>query len=98
MEFESAARQGIPFVAVVADDRAWGIVVSGQQRNCGATAASELGDVDYAAVARALGGEGMRVQRAEEIVPAVRRALGTGKPTLVQVVLRLGRPADERGG
>ena len=97
MEFESAARQKIPFVAVVADDRAWGIVVSGQQRSCGTTAASELGDVDYAAVARALGGEGMRVEQAEEIAPAVRQALATGKPTLVQVSLRPGGPADERG-
>jgi acetolactate synthase-1/2/3 large subunit len=94
MEFESAARQGIPFVAVVADDHAWGIVVSGQQKSCGATAASVLGDVDYAAVARALGGEGIRVDRAEEIVPAVRQALTTGKPTLVQVPLCVGGPAD----
>jgi len=94
MEFESAARQGIPFVTVVADDHAWGIVVSGQKEGHGATAASTLGNVDYAGVARALGGEGMRVERAEEIVPVVRRALATGKPTLVQVPILPGGPAD----
>jgi len=93
-EFESAARQGIPFVAVLADDSAWGIVVSGQRRTCGTTMASEIGPADYAAVARAFGARGVRVEKPDEVAPAVETGLRSGEPTLIQVPIRVGGPAD----
>ena len=93
-EFESAARQGIPFVAVLADDSAWGIVVSGQRRTCGATMASEIGPADYAAVARAFGARGVRVEKPDEVALAVEDGFRSGAPTLIQVPIRVGGPAD----
>ncbi len=94
MEFESAARQGIPFVTVVADDRAWGIVVSGQLKAGHRAVGCELGEADYAGVARALGGEGLVVDDPAELAPAVRRAFASGRPTLIQVPVARGGPAD----
>ena len=44
-----------------------------------------LGDTDFAALARAAGLEGVRVSRAEEISPAVRAALASGRPAVVDV-------------
>jgi len=93
-EFASASWQGIPFVAVVADDQAWGIVVSGQRRFHSCTVASELGPVDYAQVAEGLGAQGIRVERPEEIGGAVRRGFESGRPTLIHVPIVSGGPAD----
>ena len=42
-EFQSAVRHGLPFVAVLANDEAWGIVVSGQRQAGRPCAASHLG-------------------------------------------------------
>ena len=93
-ELTSASRQGIPFVAVVADDQAWGIVVSGQRKSPGFTVASELGPVDYAQVAEGFGARGVRVQRPEEIAGAVRDGLASGRPTLIHVPIACCGPAD----
>ncbi|MHB1417644.1 MAG: thiamine pyrophosphate-dependent enzyme, partial [Chloroflexota bacterium] len=48
-ELESAARQRLPFVAVVADDKTWGIVASAQYKQYGAKGVlgSRLGAVRY---------------------------------------------------
>lgn len=93
-EFESAARQGLPFVVVLADDQAWGIVVSGQRKTPGFAIASELSAVDYVKVAQGFGAQGVRVERADEIVPAVRSAFESGRPTLIQVPAVISSPAD----
>ena len=47
-EFESAARQNLPFVTVLADDKAWGIVVSGQRKSSDGSVASEFSAVEFA--------------------------------------------------
>ncbi|MGI6366808.1 MAG: thiamine pyrophosphate-binding protein [Anaerolineae bacterium] len=93
MEFESAARQGLSFVTVVADDCAWGIVATGQERSCGRRLSSELGPADYAGVAQALGGRGMRAETPEGLQNALREALRERKPTLIQVPISVGGPA-----
>lgn len=95
-EFESAARQGLPFVVVLADDRAWGIVVSGQNARYGAEGvlSSRLSNVRYDQVAEGFGALGIRVERPEEIGPAVKRGLTADRPTLVHVPIGVLGPAD----
>jgi len=99
VELASASCQEVPFVAVVADDQAWGIVASGQRRSYGFTVASELGSaevrrVDYAQVAEGFGAQAMRVERPEEIAQAVRDGFESGRPTLIHVPIARGGPAD----
>ena len=59
--------------------------------------ATELGPVDFAAIARACGARGVRVERDAEFEPALRAALAADRPTVIQLALdqRLGvdRPA-----
>lgn len=93
-EFESAARQKIPFVAVVADDQAWGIVASGQRDSLGCTLASELGPVDYAQVAEGFGALAIRIERPDEIPSAVREGINSGQPTLVHVPIVSSGPEE----
>lgn len=95
-ELETAVRHCLPFVAIVADDRAWGIVKSGQHRQYGdeGVLGCHLGPVRYDLVAEGFGALGLRAERPEEILPAVRRGLASGRPTVVHVPIAHGGPAD----
>lgn len=94
-DLESAARQGLPFVAVVADDRAWGITASNQMARYGRenTVACMLGSIRFDLAAEAFGAIGLRVQAAEEIGPAVERGLSADRPMVIHVPVTLGGPA-----
>ena len=93
-ELEPAVRHRVPIVVVVADDRAWGIVASGQKRSQGEPVASLLGPVDYAKVAQGFGARGLAVRSPEELTAAVRQALAGDQPTVIQVPLALAGPPD----
>jgi acetolactate synthase-1/2/3 large subunit len=98
-ELETAVRHATPFVVVLADNRAWGSVVSWQTQHYGpeGVIASRLGPVAYDQVAEGFGAIGRRVERAEEIGPAVERGLAANRPTLIHVPTAVGGPADFAG-
>jgi acetolactate synthase I/II/III large subunit len=85
----TARDEKIPIVTVVLNNSALGWVKHGQGNR---PIASTFADMDFAAIARAMGCRGIRVERAEEIAPALREALGRGEPTVVDVVTSL-RPS-----
>ncbi|MBU0609170.1 MAG: hypothetical protein KKI08_14890, partial [Armatimonadetes bacterium] len=93
-EFQSAARHGLPFVAVLANDEAWGIVVCGQRKSGRPYAASELGQLDWVRTVEGLGGRGVRVETPVQITAAVEEGFASGQPTLVEVPLQV-MGADE---
>jgi acetolactate synthase-1/2/3 large subunit len=56
---------------------------------------------NYAAVAEALGGYNERVEKPEEVIPAVRRAqqvVASGQPALVEIITSLEPAFSLRGG
>jgi acetolactate synthase-1/2/3 large subunit len=73
---------------VVNNDGAWGMIKHGQQLRYGndRVFGSELGTIHYEKVAEALGGYGERVEKDADIIPAVERALASGKPACVNVL------------
>jgi len=97
-ELESAARQGLPFVAVVANDRAWGIVVSGQAQSFGegGVIASRTGAIRYDEVARGFGANGVRAESARELQDAIRKGFASGLPTVIDVPIAVSGPSDPR--
>jgi len=88
MEFDTAVRHKIPFVCVIVNDQAWGMIKHGQEITYGPqrVVGSELGIVHYEEVVKALGGHGEFVVKDEEIIPAMKRALDSGKPACVNVL------------
>lgn len=89
-ELETARRMQLPFVLVVLNNAASGYVKAMQHAMFGPGhyQSSELSEIDYAALARAVGCHGIRVERPEQIEAALREALAhSGGPTLLDVVV-----------
>jgi thiamine pyrophosphate-dependent acetolactate synthase large subunit-like protein len=87
-ELETAVRENIPVVCVVFNDRGLGNERAFQNELYrGRIFAVDYGDVDFAALARVMGAHGERVERAEDVQPAVKRALDSGRPAVVDVVI-----------
>ncbi len=93
-ELECAARQGLPFVAVVADDRRWGISASGQTQRYGRPLYSTLGPTRLDLVAEGFGCIGVRIERREQLEPQLRSALTADRPVVLHVQIVPGGPAD----
>src|SRR5436309_802467 len=87
MEFEACIRQKINIVGVIGNDAAWTQILRGQVQMYGPdrTPACRLAPSRYDLMIEALGGHGEWVERPEQIRPALERALGAGKPALVNV-------------
>ena len=89
MEFEAMVRQKINVVGVIGNDAAWQQIRRGQVQLYGEerAVATALSFAHYERVVEALGGHGEYVERPEQIRPALERALGAGKPALVNIKL-----------
>jgi acetolactate synthase-1/2/3 large subunit len=86
MEIDTAARQGAKAVFIVSNNAAWNIERYDQEANYGGRVVGTLlAHSDYAAMARAFGLHGERVEKAEDLRGAIERALANA-PALVDVV------------
>jgi thiamine pyrophosphate-dependent acetolactate synthase large subunit-like protein len=87
-ELETAVRERIPVVCVVFNDQGLGNERAFQNEHYGGrTFAVDYGDVDFAALARVLGAHGERVEEPAALLPALKRALASGRPAVVDVVI-----------
>ena len=87
-ELETAVRVGARVVVVVFDNERYGTIRMWQERRgTGVGVASDLGPVDFAAIARACGARGVRVERDADFEPALRAALVADRATVIQVAL-----------
>lgn len=77
----TSREQNIPIVVIIFNNSALGAVV----HDTGAFGAT-FADFDYAAMARGIGCEGIRVTQPEEIGPALRAALASGRTTVIDCV------------
>lgn len=87
-EIDTAARYGRGFVIVVLDDQMWGAIALPQKERFGETFEMGLPRRDWAKVAEGLGGIGFLAQSPDEIGQAVRDAIASGRPAIVQVPVR----------
>ena len=92
-EFDTAVRFGLPVIGVIGNDGAWGQMMRPQGTIYGwdRLQGTLLNFTRYDKVVEALGGHGEFVERPEDIRPALDRAAASGKPALVNVVIRQDR-------
>jgi len=100
LDFETAVREQIPILTIVMNNSGMGIYgpdqfpVAAQRYGTGRLSG------DYAAVARAMGGYSERVEKPEEIIPAIRRGqqvTASGQPALLEIITSLEHAFSHRG-
>jgi thiamine pyrophosphate-dependent acetolactate synthase large subunit-like protein len=93
-ELDTALRHRLPIVVVVGNDARWNAEYQLQLQQYGVDRAvgCELRPARYDLVAAALGGHGELVARAAELEPALARAVASGLPACVNVLIEP-RPA-----
>ena len=86
-ELETARRMDIPVTVIVLNNQILGYQKHGEKASIGNyTSACDFKAVDHAAIARACGVEGVRVEKPEAFQPALRDAIGSGKTTVIDVM------------
>lgn len=99
-EFDTAVRENLPFVAAVGNDACWNAEHQIQLRTYGASRAHgcELLPTRYDQVAAAFGGHGEFVNEAGALPAALERAVASGRPACVNVLIEsLPAPTFSRG-
>jgi len=87
-ELETAVREKARIIVLVFDNERYGTIRMWQERRkTGVGVATELGPIDFAAVARAMGARGVRVDRDADLEGALRQAMAEDRPTVIQLAL-----------
>jgi acetolactate synthase-1/2/3 large subunit len=97
-ELETAVRENARVIAIVFDNERYGTIRMHQDRRGdgqGNAIATDLGPIDFAAIARACGARGIRVETNAAFEQAVRQALANDRPTVIQVALDRGWVAPD---
>jgi acetolactate synthase-1/2/3 large subunit len=98
-ELETAVREKAKVIAIVFDNERYGTIRMHQDRRGGGAdpaIATDLGPIDFAAIARACGARGIRVETDAAFEQAVRQALANDRPTVIQVALDRGWVSPDR--
>ncbi len=99
VEFETALREQLPIVAIVGNDAKWNAEHQIQVRDYGAQRAfgCEMVPTRYDEMAKAMGCHGENVTDINELVPAIERAIASGKPACINVPIQsIAAPAISR--
>jgi acetolactate synthase-1/2/3 large subunit len=88
MEMETAVRHGIPIVTIVGNDQGWGMIKRQFKKLKGeALPACDLSPTRYDKMVEGMGGHGEFVEKPEDIGPAIQRAIDSGLPACVNVMI-----------
>ncbi|MGZ0188343.1 MAG: thiamine pyrophosphate-dependent enzyme, partial [Alphaproteobacteria bacterium] len=88
-ELMTAVAHDIPIKVIVADNQAWGSILVSQERRYGEEGifGTRLASPDFAALARAYGMPGWRVEATSAFSPAFAEAMAHDGPALIHLVL-----------
>ncbi len=87
-EFATAVKHALPIIVIVVDNGIYGTIRMHQERDYpGRVSGTDLTNPDFAALARAYGGHGETVAATDDFAPAYRRAVASGKPSIIHIML-----------
>jgi len=88
-EIETAVRKKLPIICIVSVDHAWGLEAASYKANFGENTSTPearwSNEVRLDKTAESFGAHGEYVEKAEDLAPAVERALASGKPAVIHV-------------
>jgi thiamine pyrophosphate-dependent acetolactate synthase large subunit-like protein len=87
-ELDTARRYGIQVIHIIHNNSAWGIQQSSQRNMYNYSYGVDLSETNYADIARGFGCYGERVSHVDEIQPALKRAIASGLPAVIDVEVR----------
>ena len=90
MEYDTCIRHNLPITTVMGNDSTWGIDKTFQLAYYNRAVGTDLRTIRYDKLVDAIGGYTEYVEAANEVGPAVSRALASGQPSLVNVTVRSG--------
>ena len=90
MEFDTCIRHNLPITVVMGNDSNWGIDKTFQLAYYNRAIGTDLRFVRYDKVVETIGGYGEYVEKAEDVSPAVERAIASNLPSLINVSVRPG--------
>ena len=86
-EISTAAQYRIPAVWIVLNDARYGMIANGMASLGWKPFATDFPETDFVAIARAMGADGVRVEREEEVDPALQAAMSATGPFVVDVLI-----------
>jgi len=86
-DFVTAVKYALPIVVIVLNNGRLGFIKLEQEVKGLPEWGTELTNPDFAEFARACGGVGFKVERPEDLVPAMEKAIATGKPAVIDIVV-----------
>jgi acetolactate synthase-1/2/3 large subunit len=86
-ELLTAVEERIPVVVVIIDDGGYSAIREYQRKGYGGRFIGvDFGaKPDYVALAQSMGADGIRVERPDEIQPAIREALSSSRPSIIDI-------------
>lgn len=82
-ELETATRTGVPFVTLIFNDEAYGLIEWKQMNTFGRPAHIDFTNPDFVKYAEAFGAKGYRVQGSDELVPILKDAFSQKVPSVI---------------
>jgi len=82
-EMETATRARTPIVCLVFNDRTYGLIKWKQELRFGRSAYVDFDNPDFVGLAHSFGWNGVRLEAAAELAPALAEAFTAAKPTLI---------------
>lgn len=88
MEIETSIRKNLPLVVVIDNNQKWGMTSNSMQMKFEhfIPGTVEIGNPPYHKAVEAIGGKGILVEKAEDILPALEQAFASGVTTCINVM------------
>ncbi|KAB7709116.1 acetolactate synthase [Bacillus aerolatus] len=86
-ELETAVRENIPVVTIVANNNMYGTIRMHQEKHFpNRVVGTSLSNPNFAKMAMLVGAHGEQVAKNEDFIPALERALSSGRPAVIEVL------------
>ncbi len=93
-ELETAVRLNLPITIIIANNCAWGMLKTYQKNNLSKRFCDvDLPSINYAEVAKSFGCYGEKIEDPEEFLPALKRAMDSKKPSVIDISIAFESPS-----